>query len=120
MSTLNSLDGPGQLQIAKAAALSKVEDARIRRLNKIRQAKIEATVITERFNEERKNHYTEVEKEFALEDSRSMEKFDMLAEKAVEKLHQMYEENKEKALADLIVQVLNVKPTVHRNAMNVL
>lgn len=49
-----------------------------------------------------------------------MEKFDMLAEKAVEKLHKMYEENKEKALADLIVQVLNVKPTVHRNAMNVL
>nr|CDS31772.1 ATPase H transporting lysosomal 13 kDa V1 [Hymenolepis microstoma] len=120
MSTTNSLDGPGQLQIAKAAALSKVEDARIRRLNKIREAQTEAAILTRHFKEEHEKHYNEVVKEFALEDARSTERFSTLAEKAIEKLHQMYEENKEKALADLIVQVLNIKPTVHRNAMNIL
>ncbi|VDO03292.1 unnamed protein product [Rodentolepis nana] len=120
MSTAPSLDGPGQLQIAKEAALAKVEDARIRRLNKILEAQNEGDIFAQHFEEEHEKHYIEVEKEFALEEARSMERFHTLSEKGVERIQQLYEENKEKALANLIVQVLNIKPTVHRNAMNFL
>lgn len=72
MSTANLLDGVGQLQLAKAAATAKVEEARLSmnfrliylfvgRSNKIKQAKNEATIESNRYKAERDAALKELE-----------------------------------------------------------
>ncbi|VDK40529.1 unnamed protein product [Taenia asiatica] len=89
MASVTQLDGVAQLQVAKAAATAKIEEAR-----------------------------TSALPAYSKHDSETSGRVEAFTEEAIRKLQQRYEENRESALSGIIAQVLTVNPTAHRNVKN--
>ncbi|EUB64637.1 V-type proton ATPase subunit G [Echinococcus granulosus] len=119
MASAAQLDGVAQLQVAKAAATAKIEEARTRRIKKLKQAKSEAAVEANLYKAECEAAIKELEQRHSKHNIETGGRVEAFTEQAIQRLQQRYEENKETALGEIIAQVLTVNPVVHRNAKNV-
>eukprot|EP00108_Taenia_solium_P011984 TsM_000267900 transcript=TsM_000267900 gene=TsM_000267900 len=115
MASVTQLDGVAQLQVAKAAATAKIEEARTRRIKKLKQAKSEATVEANSYKTECEAAIKELEQKYSKHDSETGGRVEAFTEEAIRRLQQRYEENRETALSGIIAQVLTINPMAHRN-----
>ncbi|KAF7257827.1 hypothetical protein EG68_04729 [Paragonimus skrjabini miyazakii] len=108
-------DGVAQLQLARAAALAKVDEARIRRARRLKEAKDEAKAEIDHYKSIQDAHYNKLEEQVndrqsGFEDSSRKATAEQLASIA-----RSFDANKETALRLLMSSVLNVQPRCHKN-----
>ncbi|KER31014.1 V-type ATPase, G subunit [Opisthorchis viverrini] len=118
MSSASQVDGVAQLQLARTAALAKVDEARatpIGRARRLKAAKDEAKAEIDVYKMAQDNHYRRLEEQIQARQGDFEESSRRATEEQLDMMNRSYAKNKEVALTTLLSAILNVQPRVHAN-----
>ncbi|GAA28531.2 vacuolar ATP synthase subunit G [Clonorchis sinensis] len=114
-SSVSQVDGVAQLQLARTAALAKVDEARARRARRLKAAKDEAKAEVDLYKMAQDNHYRRLEEQIQARQGDFEESSRRATAEQLDMMNRSYAKNKEVALTTLLSAILNVQPRVHAN-----